>query len=94
MAPEDTCKTAIATPLGNNEFLRMSMGLRTASQTFLPFLHNVLKDLPFCSVFIDDIIIVFSMSMLKHKDHLNADFCRLCENSLIVNLSATLASQK
>ena len=68
MVPEDICKAAIAIPLGNYEFLRMSMVLGNAFRMFQRFLYNVLEDnLPFCSVFIDDII-VFSTSELEHKD--------------------------
>ena len=40
------------------------------SRRFRDFCVMCYKDLPFCSVFIDDII-VFSTRELEHKDHLS-----------------------
>ena len=50
VAPEDVKKTAIITPFGMFEFLRMPFGLRNAANTFQRLMDQVLGDLPFCFV--------------------------------------------
>ena len=44
--PADIPKTAIVTPFGLFEFLRMPFGLRNAAQTFQCFIDQVLRGLP------------------------------------------------
>ena len=65
----DIPKTAIATPFGLFEFVRMPFGLRNAAQTFQRFIDQILRDLPFCYAYIDDILIA-STSVDEHKTHL------------------------
>lgn len=85
VAPEDIPKTAIITPFGLWEFLRTPFGLRNAGQTFQRLMDQVLQDLPFVFVYLDDILIA-STSPSEHLQHLRHVFERLCENSLIVSL--------
>ena len=47
VADTDTPKTAITTPFGLFEFLRMPFGLRNAAQSFQRFIDRVLKGLEF-----------------------------------------------
>ena len=54
--PADVHKTALTTPFGLFEFLRMPFGLRNAAQTFQCFNDNVLRGLPFCYTYIDDLL--------------------------------------
>ena len=86
VAPEDVPKTAITTPFGLFEFLRMPFGLRNAAQTFQCFMNKVLQDLDFAYdiVYIDDLLIA-SSSPEEHFKHLRLVFQRLNEHSIVVN---------
>ena len=50
-----TCKTAVATPYGVLEFLKMPFGLRNATQTFQCFIDQVLHGRSFTYAYIDDL---------------------------------------
>ena len=63
VAPEDIPKTAVT------EFLCMPFGLRNAAQTFQRFIDQVLRGLPFCYAYIDDLLIA-SSSPEEHQHHL------------------------
>ena len=69
MAEEDICKTAIITPFGMFEFLRLPFGLRNAGNTFQRMMDSILGDLPYCFTYVDDIL-VFSSSLEEHVEHL------------------------
>ena len=55
--PEDVPKTAVITPFGLFEFLRMPFGLKNAAQTFQRFMDSILQDLDFVFVYLDDILV-------------------------------------
>lgn len=82
--PEDIPKTAITTPFGLFEFPFMPFGLRNAAQTFQRFIDGVLRNLPFCFAYIDDIL-VFSNSQEEHDNHLRALFKQLAEYGIRIN---------
>ena len=84
MHPEDVPKTAVVTPFGLFEFLRMPFGLRNAAQTFQRLMHSVLQDLPFLFVYLDDILVA-STTEEEHLSHLRTLFTRLSQHGLIVN---------
>ena len=67
--PSDVPKTAVTTPFGLFEFLRMPFGLRNAAQTFQRFMDQVLRGLHFCYDYIDDLLIA-SPNPEEHKQHL------------------------
>ena len=75
MHPGDIEKTAIATPFGLFEFLRMTFGLRNAGNTFQRQMDRLLSGLDFVFVYLDDIIIG-SRSAAEHVRHLRALFQR------------------
>ena len=57
MSPEDIPKTAIITPFGLFEFLRMPFGLKNAAQAFLHLMDGMLCHITFAFVHLDDILV-------------------------------------
>ncbi|GFO26782.1 Pol polyprotein [Plakobranchus ocellatus] len=60
MHPEDIPKTAIITPFGLYEYLRMPFGLKNAAQTFQRLMDSVLQGLSCAFVYLDDILVASS----------------------------------
>lgn len=85
MAEADIKKTAIITPFGMFEFLRLPFGLRNAGQTFQRMMDQILGGLCYCFVYVDDILI-FSPDLSSHVDHLRhiLNLCR--EHGLTIGL--------
>lgn len=87
VAENDIEKTAITTPFGLYEFTRMTFGLKNAAQTFQRFLSDdVLRDLDFIFIYIDDVIIA-SSSESEHRQHLKVIFERLSKYGITINLA-------
>nr|VZI36105.1 unnamed protein product [Spirometra erinaceieuropaei] len=86
IAPEDVSKTAVTTPFGLYEFLRMPFGLRNASQTFQRFVDRVLRGLPFVYAYIDDLLVASSTTE-EHMEHLTTVFDRLQQFGVVLNPS-------
>jgi cleavage and polyadenylation specificity factor subunit 1 len=82
--PEDVVKTAVITPFGLYEYVRMPFGLRNAGQTFQRLMDQVLRGLDFCFVYLDDILIA-SASEAEHVQHLAEVFQRLRAAGLLLN---------
>ena len=78
IASEDIQKTAIVTPFGIFKFLRMPFGLQNPGNTFQCMMDLVLGVLPFCFVYVDDILI-FSKDLSTHVDNLQEGFLSLPE---------------
>lgn len=89
IAESDIQKTAITTPFGLFEFLRMPFGLRNAAQTFQRFMDHVVRGLDFVYVYLDDILLA-SSSPSEHMQHLRILFERLLSFGLSVNPSKCL----
>ena len=83
MAPEDIPKTAIATPFGTYTFNYSCFGLRNAGATFQRLMDSILGDLPFCAIYVDDILI-YSTSKEEHLQHIREVLRRLEEHGLIL----------
>ena len=86
VASEDVPKTAITTPFGLFEFLKMPFGLHNAPQTFQRFMNQVLQGLAFSYTYIDDVLNA-SSSPEEHLIHLRAFFERLEDYGIIINTS-------
>ena len=84
VAPEDIPKTAVTTPFGLFEFVKMPFGLRNAAQTFQRFMDQVLRGLPFAYAYIDDVLIA-SSTPAEHLKHLRLVFERLASYGIVVN---------
>ena len=67
--PDNIPKTDIITPFGLFKYTRMPFGLKNAAQTFQRFIDEVVRDLPFCFAYIDDLLIA-SPDEATHLVHL------------------------
>lgn len=87
VSENDIEKTAVITPFGLFEFVRMPFGLRNAAQTFQRFMHHtVLQDLDFLFNYVDDVIIA-SENEEQHREHLRKVFERFNEFGITINFS-------
>ena len=84
MAEEDIPKTAIITPFGLYEFLRMPFGLKNSAQAFQRLMDSIFGNIPYVFVYLDDILIA-SKTRREHFEHLREVFALLAENGLAVN---------
>ncbi len=75
-------KTAVATPFGLCEILRMHFGLRNAAQVFQRFSDEVFQGLGCVFAYIDDILVA-SENSEQHKKHLEQILERLSFHGLI-----------
>ena len=89
VAEEDIPKTAVTTPFGLFEFLRMPFGLRNAAQTFQRFINQVLHGLDFCYAYIDDLFIA-SSSHEQHLQHLQLVLERLSDHGILINVGKSV----
>ncbi len=83
--PEDVQKTAVITPFGLFEFLRMPFGLRNAGSSFQRMMDRVLAGLPFAYCYLDNLRIA-SPDLETHQHHLRQVFRRLQRFGLVINL--------
>ncbi|XP_064462354.1 uncharacterized protein LOC135372824 [Ornithodoros turicata] len=80
----DIPKTAITTPFGLFEYVRMPFGLRNAAQTFQQLIDQVLRGLDFAFAYLDDILVA-SNTEAEHHEHLRQFFARLQEYGVVIN---------
>uniref|UniRef100_A0A0A9Y7K2 RNA-directed DNA polymerase n=2 Tax=Lygus hesperus TaxID=30085 RepID=A0A0A9Y7K2_LYGHE len=84
VAPADIEKTAIITPFGLYEFPVMTFGMRNAGQTFQRFMDEILRDLPFVFVYLDDVLVA-SQTPEEHLSHLSTVFTRFRDYGISLN---------
>ncbi|KAK4472135.1 hypothetical protein MN116_000433 [Schistosoma mekongi] len=85
MSENDIPKTAIVTPFGLYEFLRMPFGLRNAAQTFQRFIDDVFRGLDYVHAYVDDCLIA-SPDEVTHMKHLDTVFSRLQQYGVTINI--------
>ena len=93
MHPDDIAKTAIITPFGLYEFLRMPFGLKNAAQAFQRLMDTVLQDVNCAFVYLDDILVA-SSSEEEHILDLRTICRRLQDFGLVVRLEKCIFGQK
>lgn len=86
VAEDDVPKTAIVTPFGSFEFLKLNFGLRNAAQSFQRFIHEVLKPTQNTFCYLDDILIA-SENQERHEQDLKEVFERLDQYGITINTS-------
>jgi hypothetical protein len=84
MSSADISKTAIITPFGLFEFLRMPFGLRNAGQSFQRMMDQILVGVPAAYCYMDDILLA-SPDHSTHKD-LRMLLAALREYGLVLNI--------
>ena len=84
VAPADIPKTAVTTPFGLFEFVKMPFGLRNAAQTFQRFMDQVLRGVPAAYAYIDDVLIA-SPTPEQHLEDLRTVFARLASHGIVIN---------
>ena len=84
MAPADIPKTAVITPFGLFEFLRMPFGLKNSAQAFQRLMDSIFRDLSFTFIYLDDILVA-SPDHNTHAKHLHTIFSRLRQAGLAIN---------
>ena len=89
MHPEHVAKTAIVTPFGTFEFLRMPFGLKNSAQAFQRLKDSIFGNIPYAFVYLDDVLVA-SKSVSDHEKHLRSVFTLLRDNGLFVNKSKCL----
>ena len=84
MSPQDIPKTAIITPFGLFEFLRMPFGLKNAAQAFQRLMDGILRDVNFAFVYLDDILVA-SPDETSHEEDLKKLFSLLASHGVAIN---------
>ena len=90
--PADVHKTAVTTPFGLFEFVRMPFGLPNAAQTFQRFMDQVFRGLDFCYVYVDNLLVA-RKSPEEHLLQLRQVFERLRQYSLTINVAESSFGQ-
>ena len=89
---DDVKKTAVITPFGLYLFPRCPFGLKNAGQDFQRLMDEILGDIPYYFVYLDDILVA-SHTKEEHLQHLQQLFEILDQNGLVVNRKKCLFGQ-
>ena len=81
---KDVQKTAVITPFGLWEFLRMPFGLKNAGQIFQRFVDDILAGIPHVFVYMDDILVA-SPTVAEHKKDMKWVMEVLQKHGIVIN---------
>ena len=84
--PADVCKTAVITPFGLFEFIHMPFDLKNTAQAFQCLMDTVCSGLNFLFIYLDDILVA-SIDIETHLQHLCLLFDQLSQHSLVINVT-------
>ncbi|GFO02725.1 Pol polyprotein [Plakobranchus ocellatus] len=90
---EDIPKSAIITPFGLYQYLRMPFGLKNAAQIFQRLMESVLQGLSCAFVYLDDILVA-SSSEQQHLQDLRLVCSRLQDSGLVIKIEKCLFRQR
>ncbi|GBM72258.1 Transposon Ty3-I Gag-Pol polyprotein [Araneus ventricosus] len=91
-AAADVPKTAVINPFGLFEFLFMPFGLCNSAQTIQRFMNEIVGDLDYCFVYLEDILIV-PTDESEHLKHLEEIFRRFQKYGLVVKTEKCVFGQ-
>jgi len=91
--PSDIPKTAVITPFGLFEFVRMPFGLKNAGMSFQRFMDQLFGQLDFTFVYLDDILVA-SKDESSHLLHLQHTLQVLKDSGLVLNKNKCQFMQK
>jgi hypothetical protein len=86
LTDEDIPKTAFRTPTCLYEYKVMPFGLTNAPSVFMAAMNDILSEIGFVAVYLDDILI-FSRTPEEHVMHVQAVFKKLQEHGFFLKLS-------
>ena len=86
LVDSDVPKTAFRTPFGLYEYRVMPFGLMNAPSVFMACMNDLFSHLPFCTVYLDDILI-FSANEAEHIEHVRQVLNILQEHQYLLKLS-------
>ena len=92
MDPADIKKTAIITPFGLFEYLRMPFGMKNSAQAFQRLMDQVFQGLKFAFAYLDDILVA-SRNEEEHKQHLRKVLIKLQDKGMAINASKCVLGQ-
>jgi hypothetical protein len=84
MKTDDIPKTAVITPFGLWEFIKMPFGLKNAGQAFQRLMDGILMGIDCVFIYLDDVLVA-SANEEEHLQHLSVVFSLLADNGLILN---------
>ena len=89
---EDIPKTAVITPFGLYEFLRMLFGLKNAAQAFQRLVDGILHELDCCFVYLYDVLVA-NANPEQHEKDLRSVLTLLASNGLVLNKAKCVFGQ-
>ena len=92
VAKEDIPKTAVITPFGLYEFLRMPFELKNAAQAFQRLMNGILHELDCCFVYLDDVLVA-SANPEQHEKDSRSILTLLASNGLVLNKAKCVFGQ-